>query len=270
MFDKFVNEGNEIINEDGEENTEELVGFDEFQESTDQLIAPKSVPIWHQFSEIMLKDIHPKIVLNASQILSVRGDLHYLQKVTKFIHDTPKIDLELYIWWITVNEHLKLNDAEMPNDKSTEDYSETVERSLECTRKVHQLMLMAVSYAMAKPNFINETKPLIESIIENIRLTFDESIKNMTWIDKKTKRSIWEKSKEMKVCVGLPKWIAGHDKLDEKSHLRNLKNLIQWRVNRLLKTISDPESNEWVSKPTEVNAFYFMPDNAISLLFRKN
>lgn len=250
-----------------------MVGFDEFQESTDLLIAPNSIPIWYQFAEIMVKDIEPKIDLKASLILSDRGDLHYLQRVTKFIHDTPKIDLELYIWWTTVRELIRLNEAEMPSE-TTEIYSETVERSLECTHKVHESMLMAVSYAMAKPNFLNETKPQIEKMIENIRLTFDESVFNMAWIDKKTKESIWEKSKVMKVFVGLPKWIAGQDKLDEfyaglhldeKSHLQNLKNLIQWRVNRLLKTLNDPESDEWSSKPTTVNTFYFPRGNSISL-----
>lgn len=147
-------------------------------------------------------------------------------------------------------------------------------RALKCIRKVFELMPMAVTHTMLKANFLDETKPHIELMAENIRRAFNDSIEQSDWIDNETKQSILDKSNAMKIFVGAPKWIDDAEKLDEfyagleideESHFGNIMNCHQWQINRKLKTLDLVGNVEWPVNPSIVGAYHFQGYNAVCL-----
>lgn len=254
------------------------LSVDNFQNSTDQVIAPNTLPIWTQYLTTIFKDVQPAVNFNDHLILTSRADMYYLQHVMQFILDTPKVDLELYIWWTIVEEmvlHTTSDIRKLHNEyaKTITNLEGTTPRSLYCTSGVNQLMGMAVSYAIAQPHFITMTKPKVQTMIENIRLAFDHLVSEITWMDTGTKCSTLEKSHAMKSFVGFPDWILKNGQLDEfyadlsfnsSTHLKNLIDVLKWQMNEKLKTLNLTEDIGWATTPTNVNAFHTFQANAIS------
>lgn len=279
----MAEEAENVTKKDAAFASEELINLsvDEFQNATDQAIAPNTLSIWCQYLGILFNSAQSKINLNDYLVLSSRADVYYLQRVMQFILDTPKIEIELYIWWTIVEEmilHTTSDIRKLHNEyaKTITNLEGTTSRSLYCTSGVNQLMGMAVSYAIAQPNFLLITKPQVQTMIENIRLAFDHLVKEITWMDTGTKCSTLEKSHAMKSFVGFPEWILDDGKLDEfyadlrfngSTHLINLVDVLRWQMNEKIKTLNSTEDLGWATTPTNVNAFHTFQANAISESF---
>lgn len=135
------------------------------------------------------------------------------------------------------------------------------------------MMGMAVSYAIAEKDFLEVTKPRVMTMINNIRMSFDDLVRDITWMDVGTKCSTLEKSRAMKSFVGFPEWILQDGKLDEyygeltfnkSTHLKNLIDVLKWQMLEKLKTLNATEEIGWATTPTNVNAFHTFQANAIS------
>lgn len=144
---------------------------------------------------------------------------------------------------------------------------------------VNQLMGMAVSYAIAEPDFLVATKPKVNSMIENIRVAFHGLVHEVKWMDDQTKCSTHEKLNAMKNFVGFPEWILKTGELDkyykslafnESTHLRNLIDVLQWQMSEKLETLYAAEDIGWATTPTNVNAFHSFQANAISKNTQQN
>lgn len=277
---QLADEAENITTKDAAYAIEELINLsvDNFQNATDQIIAPTTLPIWCQYLTIIFKDIQPKINLNDYLILTSRADMYYLQHIMQYILDTPKIDLELYIWWTIVEEiilHTTSDIRKLHNEyvKSITNLEGTTPRSLYCTSGVNQMLGMAVSYAIAQPNFSISIKPQVQTMIENIRKAFDNLVSEINWMDTGTKCSTLEKSHAMKSFVGFPEWILDDSQLDTfyadldlnvSTHLKNLIDALKWQMFEKLKTLNLTEEIGWATTPTNVNAFHTFQANAIS------
>lgn len=251
----------------------------EFQNLTDRLIAPKSLSIWHKYLRIIFKNTNASFDISEQLVLTSWEDIYFMQHAVAYILDAPNQELELYVWWALVEEfilHTTSDFRQLHND-----YANTIvqlegstPRSLYCTSVCNQLMGMAVSYAIAEPNFMRTTKPNVISMIENIRRAFHGLVSEVKWMDDQTKCSTHEKLNAMKNYVGFPEWIlkAGeldkyYDKLvfNKSTHLRNLIDVLQWQMGEKLKTLHAAEDIGWATTPTNVNAFHSFQANAISM-----
>lgn len=252
------------------------VNIEELQNLTDRSIAPKSFPIWNRYLTILFEEV--PIEFSKHLVLTSRPDVYYLDHLMVYILDIPANELELYIWWTVVEEmvlHTTSDIRKLHNEyaKSVTHLEGTMPRSLYCTSGVNQLMGMAVSYAIAKPNFLEETKPKVQTMIDNIRRAFDDIVYEINWMDAGTKCSTLEKSRAMRSLIGFPEWILEPGKLDEfyeelefnrTTHLRNMMRILQWQMNDKLKTLNKTEKLDWATTPTNVNAFHTFQSNAIS------
>lgn len=257
------------IKEEIDDNSMKLMSIDNFQRSTNQLIEPETAPIWREYLNEMFKDIKPIINLHDIRILINPSDLYYLQQVTKLFSTKSRAELDFYIWYdfVMALRNLYNNEANMtPKD--------TIKRSIECSLIVLDSMPMAASYVITESNFLNETKPQVDVMAENIRSEFYKSIKQEIWIDRKTEKLILEKLNATKTFIGIPDWALESVKLDafyadvnltETSYLRNLLILQRWQMNKKLKTIHTIDDMEWMGIPSDMNAVHFYEHNAIGL-----
>lgn len=254
------------------------VNMNDFENLTDKLIIPKKSGIWQQYLETVFSDVDPMFDVSKHLILTSWSDIYYIQRALRYIQDIPQAELELYIWWSIVEElilHTTNDFRHLHNEyaKTITKLEGTTPRSLYCTSVVNQLMGMAVSYAIAQPDFLLHTKPKVVDMIQNIQMAFDSLVREATWMDEETKCSTLEKSHSMKSLVGFPDWILKTGELDNyygsfmfnrKYHLKNLVDVLRWQMSEKLKAINISCDFGWATFPTNVNAFHTFQSNAIS------
>lgn len=253
----------------------------DLQNQTDSLISPKSVPIWKKYMDILFGQFKEvQLDLNTELLLTSNPDIMYLQNVVKYISATPALDIELYIWWNVVEElvlHTTSDIRKLHNEyaRKITKLEGGISRSEYCTGGVNKLLGMAVSYAIASPDFLIYTRPKVEMMLNNIREAFNNLVRETTWMDDGTKCSTLEKSIAMDSLIGFPDWILQSGKLDrfyngikcnETTHLKNMMNVVQWEMERKLRLFKMTDEFQWATTPTNVNAFHTFQSNAISEL----
>lgn len=251
----------------------------EFQNASDKLIAPKTLPIWRQYLLVLFNNItNETIDIDHEIILTSKADMKYVESAVEYLIDLPLDELEVYIWW-TIGEEMILHTTSDIRKLHSE-YAKKItnleggqSRSIYCTSGVNQLMGMAVSYAIADQDFFERTHPKVMTMLENIRDAFNNLVRQTTWMDEATKRVTLAKSMAMKSLVGFPEWILEQGKLDNyyegivlcnETHLENLVQLLTWQMKEKFKKWKQPDDFDWATTPTNVNAFHTFQANAIS------
>lgn len=235
-----------------------LLPLDDFQKST-------NLPFWREYLNEILKDIQPSINLDEITIVSNQLSIDYFGKLKKLLLDTPEIELDFLMWIDFVMGIWNKNEVEMERNENI--------RFRKCMEKVIKTMPIAVTYAIFKSDIATETIPQVQLMAENIRLAFNNSIKQLDWIDDETKQLILDKLHSMKSFVGLPDRLTEADKLDdfyaglrfnETSHLENILSFHQWEIRRKLKTLHSVGNMELPIKPSDYNSLHYLQYNSIS------
>lgn len=254
--------------------------IDQLQNASDRLIAPKTFPIWREYLTVLFDGIpSAQLDFDRDLVLTSKPDLFYLENIIEFISNTTtNEEMEVYIWWSVVEELILHTTSSMRKIHS--EYAKHITklesatpRSLYCASGVNQLVGMAVSYAIADNLFLNHTKPMVVTMLNNIREAFNNLVRQTAWMDDRTKCSTLEKSEAMKSLIGFPEWILDKEKLDEfygdmhlnaTTHLSNMMYLLRWQMNETLHNYRGIEEFGWATTPTNVNAFHTFQANAIS------
>lgn len=150
-----------------------LLSLDTFQQTT-------NLKFGRKYLKEIFNRIRPTTNLDEITIVSDLNDIYYLQRVTKLISSTPPVVRNFYIWCSVALELWKLYEKE----------SEMNANEKNCVIKVCDLMPMAAIHAIIEPNRLEETIPQVELMAETLRLAFNNSIKQLNWIDSKTKQLI--------------------------------------------------------------------------------
>lgn len=152
-------------------------------------------------------------------ILTSNADILYLKLAIKLIQETPPIDLEMFVWWSVIEDLILYTTSSMRQlyydyTKIVTGTDASVARSGYCTASVNKLMGFAVSYLVIEEDFMVETKPKVEKLIDDIRRSFNNLVHHATWMDWETKQSTLKKSQRMKSLIGFPEWILNRTRLE--------------------------------------------------------
>lgn len=152
-------------------------------------------------------------------ILTSNADILYLKLAIKLILETPPSHVEMFLWWSVVEDLILYTTSSMR--RLYYDYTKMItgidgsaSRSSYCTASVNKLMGFAVSYLIIDKNFMTETRPGVEQMIENIRRSFNNLVHQATWMDQETKESTLRKSQKMKSLIGFPEWLLNQTRLE--------------------------------------------------------
>lgn len=254
--------------------------IDDFQNATDRLIAPKTIPIWRKYLSVLFSNVSAvRLNLNNDEILTSAEDIAYVENLVQLMANTSSAEIEFYVWWVVV-EDLVLHTTTAIR-KLHSDYSRkfmTVEtgipRSIYCTGGTEKLMGMAVSFAFADKEFSDNIRPKVMQMINNIRESFNNLVRDISWMDDPTKCVTLDKSLAMRSLIGYPEWLRNGSQLDEyyagvnhneSLHLRNMINMLSRRMRIKLETFREMEEFGWgLTTPADVNAFHVYQANAIS------
>lgn len=254
------------------------LSVDVLQNSTDRVLSTP-IPVWTKYLTKVFENITDSPTdPSKNEILTSKSDVYYLLNLMTYISNLPELELELYIWWTIVEEmllHTTSDIRKLHNEyaKSVTNLEGSTPRSLYCTSGVNQMMGMAVSYAIATPNFLTNVKPKVNTMLNNIRESFNNLVRDITWMDDGTKCSTLEKSLAMKSLIGFPEWILKPGKLDEyysgisfnsATHLKNMVSVLTWQMTAKLLSLNETEVFGWATTPTNVNAYHTFQGNSIS------
>lgn len=86
---------------------------------------------------------------------------------------------------------------------------------MECADLVTNFMGMAISYGIADKSFLNQTKPKVQDMLNEIKEAFVDRVNQLNWMDMKTKQATLMKAKYMVSFIGYPDWLYAPGKLDK-------------------------------------------------------
>lgn len=180
-----------------------------------------AMPFWAAYLEEIFRD-SPELHLdvNGELLLTSRMDLHYLKGVLgSVVANETQAVVELYVWWSLLEDMMLYTTDEMRSlhreyMKTVSGLSSSPSRSLYCTTVVNQMMGMAMSYGIAEPQFLTNTKPKVQTMLNFIQSAFAQLVNDLHWMDAKTKEETLEKSKRMDSLIGFPEWILNKTALE--------------------------------------------------------
>jgi len=111
--------------------------------------------------------------------------------------------------------------------------------------------------------FPAEAKKKAENMINNIIKAYGIRIKNLTWMDEKTKESAIEKLDRIRIKIGYPDTWKDYSALVIKSPeeggtaFENGMNITKWNFKKNIDDLKKPvNKDEWFMSPQTVNAYY--------------
>ncbi len=115
--------------------------------------------------------------------------------------------------------------------------------------------------------FTPAAKAYMVNLVNNLKVTLGERIKNLTWMSEETKARALKKLAAFSVKIGYPdKWqtYAGLE-IDRNDYYGNLKRISKWRYNYGVSQINKPvDKKRWGMTPPTVNASYNPTNNEIT------
>ncbi|MDR3697977.1 M13 family metallopeptidase [Mucilaginibacter sp.] len=114
--------------------------------------------------------------------------------------------------------------------------------------------------------FTPAAKQYMVNLVNNLKVTLGERIKNLAWMSEATKARALKKLAAFTVKIGYPdKWqtYSGLE-IDRNDYFGNLKRVSEWRYNYGVSQISKPvDKKRWGMSPPTVNAYYNPVNNEI-------
>ncbi|KFB01104.1 endothelin-converting protein [Mangrovimonas yunxiaonensis] len=118
--------------------------------------------------------------------------------------------------------------------------------------------------------FPPEAKEKARKMIDNIKLAFENRIKNLDWMEPETKERAIEKLKKMNVKIAYPDQWEDYSTLEITgkeaggTYFDNMKSVSKWNYEKDLADLGKPvDKSEWLMAPQVVNAYFMPPYNEI-------
>jgi putative endopeptidase len=115
--------------------------------------------------------------------------------------------------------------------------------------------------------FTPAAKAYMVNLVNNLKITLGERIKNVTWMSDETKARALKKLAAFSVKIGYPdKWQTYAGLVIERNdYFGNLKRISEWRYNYQTSQINKPvDKKRWGMTPPTVNASYSPVNNGIT------
>ncbi|RXG55910.1 Endothelin-converting enzyme 2 [Armadillidium vulgare] len=209
------------------------------------------------------------------------GDFGYITNFTKILRKTSKRVIANYIIWKIIADSAPylsedIRELEFELTKVLSGLSSRPSRWEECVNLVSQSLVHATGNLYIKNYFDEDSKEQIDDLVFYLREAFDEILRNIDWMDSKTKKRALIKSKAMKPFVAYPEELVNDAivsefysglKIEEKTQLiHNMLNLSKFDSDYTASLLRERvNSSHWTERPPPavVNAFYSFIQNTL-------
>lgn len=114
--------------------------------------------------------------------------------------------------------------------------------------------------------FTPAAKAYMVNLVNNLKETFAERIKDLNWMSDATKERALKKLNAITVKIGYPDKWQTYDGLgiDRNNYIGNLRNISAWKFNFMISQINKPvDKTRWSMTPPTINAYYNPINNEI-------
>ena len=196
----------------------------------------------------------------------------FITEVSKMLKEVPVEDWKIYLRWNLINGTASYLSDDFVNTKfdfygramsGTEQMRPRWKRVLEVTSDA---LSEAIGQLYVAKYFPAEAKERMLKLVENLRISLGERIKNLEWMGAETKLKALEKLSAINVKIGYPdKWrdYSGLQIVDD-SYVRNVIRSNQFETAFNYSKINKPvDKTQWFMSPQTVNAYYAPDMNEI-------
>ena len=117
----------------------------------------------------------------------------------------------------------------------------------------------AIGQVYVKRHFPPASKKQMDTLVENLRDTFEEGIDGLDWMGKETKVQAQYKLEKFYSKIGYPKNWKDYSsfKVDKDNLIGTVKSANSWQWNDMISKLGQPiDREEWGMYPQTVNAYY--------------
>lgn len=198
-------------------------------------------------------------------------DPGYFEGLNKTFEETQLSTLKNYMAWMVMESYKNYLGSDMEKTtfkfygeelKGTKVMKPRWERVLDVTNRV---LDQAVGRLYVEAFFPPEAKATAEELVQNVKESFGERIKDLDWMTEKTKEKALEKLSTFNVKIAYPDEWKDYSKLhilsqeEGGSYAGNIMRISEWYWAKKKSEINQPvDKSEWFMGPQIVNA-YFSP-----------
>lgn len=142
-------------------------------------------------------------------------------------------------------------------------FSGTEEQWRVCVSDANNNLGFAVGSMFIREAFQSSSQPLAQEMIEQIRIAFQDNLKNLGWMDDETRQLAKEKAAAITDMIGFPEFILKPDQLDKKydnliinetDYFGNNIRVSKFSLIKNLEKIDEPVNRtKWGMTPPTVN-----------------
>jgi len=196
----------------------------------------------------------------------------FLQKMDKLITETSIDDWKLYFQWQLLNTAANYLPKKF-DDESFNFYGKVLKGTTEqkprwkrAIATVNGSVGELVGKVYVKSFYPPEAKQRMDTMIENLRTAYGDSIKDLDWMSEETKVKALEKLHKFDPKIGYPtKWKDYSSiHISPNSLVANMLEVQKWGIKRNRSKLGQPiDRTEWGMNPQTVNAYYNPTKNEI-------
>lgn len=173
--------------EDRDGNLSDLIyiKLNELQKTVDvEISAEQRIDVFKRYITLMLDGIpEAQFDLDEDFILTSNPDIFYLKNAIKLVFELKSLHLEAFLWWSVVEDLILYTTSSMRHlyqeyTRAITGVEANLPRPSYCTSSINKLMGYAVSYLVVEKDFITQTKPKVEKMMANIRMSLNNIIRH--------------------------------------------------------------------------------------------
>ncbi|EDO49684.1 predicted protein, partial [Nematostella vectensis] len=228
---------------------------------------------WLKHMQAIFRGAH---VTDADVVLATPST--YLSKMNDIIKETPKELLSNYVVWQMIRDKISLLSKPFRKARAVFNHKisgvkEQEPRWRTCTSITNDNLGVPLGTLYVRKYFNESTVGKIQLMIQEIKDTFKERVKEHEWIDDKTTQYVFQKADALRSKIGYANYVLRPIilkkrfkslKIGKKTFFSNNVNVDKWVRHRLVgKLRKAVDKEKWPMFPQTINAMYQFYENEI-------
>jgi putative endopeptidase len=224
-----------------------------------------------KYKNLKLQEILSKLGLTTLHYAIV-GQPNYIKSLDLILKNSNINELKAYLAWCVIHtyapllhravvvEHFRFFGTILSGQREIEP------RWKRGIYRINHLIGDALGYLYVKKYFSARTMKNVEKLLESVKKSFRERLKNNRWMTEKTKKLALEKLDAMEFKIGYPKHFRDYSTLNISRNdlVGNVIRAYKFELDRQLSRVGKKvDKEEWDINTSEVNAYYDNSKNQV-------
>ncbi|ODM97501.1 Neprilysin [Orchesella cincta] len=248
--------------------------LNEYQTITDGVDTEFSI-VWKNYLDQVFSSSGVAITDNEFTIVN---ELEYIRNLIPILKGAEADTIANYIVWRLVSGLIPDTNAAMRAivfkfQQALTGATVPSTRDVTCANAANGVFGMAIGVKYIEAVFDDDAKAEVNTLVENLRLSFKEMVTDADWMQDETKTEAIAKADAIRSFMAYPDWLENKTAVEEfyqglelaDTYFNSQLNLALYRMDKGLKGLREPTNrDEWIMYPGVVNAAYSPELNSIT------